>query len=172
MSPDKPLTPVQKQILKFALEHRRGIRRLPTWMTDKYLRKGDCPLFHYGIPLPVDMLIDYGHKNGLLDDVTDSFAYFRAFPHIVSLLAERCHAPLKYATVSHPRHFGVVALYNNFNVNQFRRSSYDEEMILKNIRDELGLSPNSQPLWYYDANTPRTEDLDTVRYAPVFADIG
>lgn len=163
MSTEKPLTPRQKACLKFALEHRKGIRRLPPWMTDKYLRKGDCPLFHYGVPVPVETLVAYGVKNGLLDDDKDKIAIVYALSLIVSLLAERCRAPLRYALVSHTRHFGVVALHNNLNVNRLRRSPDKEDIILQNIRDELGLSPNSQPLWYYDFDVPHTENLDTVR---------
>ncbi|EIN08086.1 hypothetical protein PUNSTDRAFT_144521 [Punctularia strigosozonata HHB-11173 SS5] len=145
MSSATSLSSDTKFYLKFSVRHRKAIKRLPMWMTDKYLHKDDCPLFHYGIPVSVRQLGAYGIKQGIYNTNEDA---------------------IMHRVVMHPRHFGVIALYNNFDKHRLQPSPDKEAAIIQTIIAELGLSPNLQPRWYWDLEVPMTEKLGTKRRIP------
>lgn len=163
------LSSESKFYLKFIVRHRKAIKRLPTWMTHKYLHKDDCPIFHYGIPVSVQQLRTYGIKQGLYKDNVDAIIVGLTVSWPISHLADHCGIPLQHAVVMHPRHNGVIALYNNFDKHQLQTTPDKEAAIIQTIITELGLSPNSRALWYWDLEVPMEEKLGTVCSIVAFA---
>lgn len=141
------------------------MRRLPSWMTDKYLRKGDCPLYHYGVPIRTDKLREYGVKNDLINLNGGLLSFPRSIPRILSHIAKRCDGPVKlhHALITHPRNTGVIALFTNFTQHRRQRSPDEEAAIFQAIVAEVGLSPHLKPLWYWDIEEPETMGMNTVR---------
>ncbi|EIN08946.1 hypothetical protein PUNSTDRAFT_143613 [Punctularia strigosozonata HHB-11173 SS5] len=137
--------------ITFGLKHRKAMTRLPEWMTDEFLREDDCPLFHYGVGVTIQQLRVFCIKQQIYkpDKDSDEMAMC-ALPEIVDVLSQLCRAKLSWVRIGHPRYVLAIALYTNFNLYKQKRSRSQEATIFEAVKKELDLSPNAQPLWYWD----------------------
>ncbi|EIN09008.1 hypothetical protein PUNSTDRAFT_134181 [Punctularia strigosozonata HHB-11173 SS5] len=138
--------------------------RIPPWMCRKGLRQNECPMFHYGVGIPVERLKAYGIRHGFIprDEAHISLVVISSLDLIVKDIAKRCNANLYRAKVAHYSYTNAVALYTNFGKYLDHRSEEEDERVISFIKAELELPSDCRALWYWDTRTPRTVTEETV----------
>ncbi|EIN08989.1 hypothetical protein PUNSTDRAFT_52406 [Punctularia strigosozonata HHB-11173 SS5] len=150
--------------LQFAVKHRRALTRISPWMSGKALRPNDCPLFHYGVGIPLEQLRAYGIRRGLIprDEAHISLSVLSRLDQIVKDIAKRCNGKLYRAKVAHYSYTNVVALYTNYSKHLRHRSSEEDERVISFIKAELEIPSDCRALWYWDTHTPKTVTEETL----------
>ncbi|EIN08949.1 hypothetical protein PUNSTDRAFT_134122 [Punctularia strigosozonata HHB-11173 SS5] len=153
--------------MPFAVEHRRALKRIPPWMFDEYVRADECPRFHYGLGVTLQQFLAYGLDNQMITsaDIQDNMAVAYCVQCIVNNLSILCKVRLRYELVSHFHYTRVVALYSNFDKRDRQLSPAEEDRVVGFIKTQLNLSPDLQPIWYWDIQS--SPSVTTTRLPPI-----
>ncbi|EIN08984.1 hypothetical protein PUNSTDRAFT_134157 [Punctularia strigosozonata HHB-11173 SS5] len=134
-------------------------------MYDEYLRREDCPLFHYGLGVSLDRFRAYGIKHKLFNskDAQDDVRVVCHVRRMVDLIAKRGNAkPLRYTIIHHYHFTRMIAFYTNFNKYESPLTPDEVARIVAFIKAELDLPSDSEALWYWDCENPSTATSDTL----------